>query len=105
VITSPTLFVPVASDVFTTSIDGFWANVTVNVSWSLTTTPAGSVPSASAMLVREPASRSACVTVCVNVPVVDSPGANVVVPNVTGPSRSSTTVTLVKVTSPSLVTV
>ena len=103
-ITSPTWFVPVASDVFTTSIDGFWSKVTVSVSSSVTSPPLGLVPVASAVFSREPASRSACVTVCCNVPVVDSPGANVVTPNVTGPSRSSSTVTPVKVTSPVLVT-
>ena len=74
----------------------------VHKSGSDTDCPRGPVAFATTLLVTE--GTSASVTIWKRVPVVDWPGASVVVPSVTTPYTSSVTVTLVRVTSPVLET-
>ena len=78
--------------------------VTVFESTGLVGVPEGGVPTTEATFTTEPASRSACVTVCVPLQVVDTPGANVVTGQVTPAVFGSDTATLVSVTFPVLVT-
>jgi hypothetical protein len=66
--------------------------------------PLGGVPPTAAVFTIEPASRSAWVTVCVAVQVVEVPGAKVVTGQVTAVVRGSVTAMPVMVTLPVLVT-
>ena len=66
--------------------------------------PDGGVPTTEAVLITLPASRSACVTECAPVHVVEAPGASVVTGHETPAVRASLTVTEVTVTLPVLVT-
>jgi hypothetical protein len=66
--------------------------------------PLGGVPVTVAVFTKEPASRSACVTVCEAVQVVETPGAKVVTGQLTAVVRGSETAMLVMVTLPVLVT-
>ena len=70
-----------------------------------TACPPGAVPSTVAVLTTWPTSTSACTVVWLPVHVVDTPGASVVVGQVTTPVMAgSVTVIVVMVTSPMLVT-
>ena len=87
--------------------DGVWTAGTVTVfdGTGVSAGPLGGVPVTAAVLTTDPASRSAWVTVCVPVQVVDAPGASVVAVQVTPVVLGSVTVTAVRVTLPVLVTV
>ena len=66
--------------------------------------PDGGVATTEAVFTTLPAFRSACVTVCAPVHVVDTPGANVVTGQLTPAVFASVTLTPVRVTLPVLVT-
>ena len=80
--------------------------VTVAESVAVTAAPTGGVPVTVAVLVNDPASTSACVTVYDAVQVVDAPGAKVATGHTTAdrPGSGSATATDESVTLPVLVT-
>ena len=78
--------------------------VTVFDETGLIGVPDGGVATTEAVLITLPASRSAWVTACAPVHVVDTPGANVVTGHETPAVRASDTLNDVTVTLPVLVT-
>ena len=104
---SPTLVNSVAVVDFTMVRLGFWmaGTDTVFEVKGPTTNPEGTVASAVAVLISEPAVRSACVTTCEAVQVVASVGASLVAKQVGFVVLGSLTAMSLKVTLPVLVTV
>ena len=90
---------------FTIVSDAAWATGTVTVFEPVGARgdPDGGVARAAAVLTMAPASRSDCVTVCVPVQFVDTPGARVELGHEMPAAFGSETLTAVSVTLPVLV--